>query len=305
MKRTQPLTSRQCAVFLGKQLMGMDVPLHRLAHLTERCTGAIKFVSTFSERLVDLLNEEPENFVIASWEYVGKIRIPHVLSENPRLEFCKLANRFFPINYPAKVESTAIIGDNVQIGNGVYIGHNVIVEDGVTIGSNTVILHNTVIGRNCKIGSHCFIKSGTVIGQKGFGFVRDLNGVPETFPHYASVIIGDHVEIGALNTIASGALNDTVLEDYVKTDDHVHIGHGAYISRGVLIAACSEISGGVFVDQEVWIGPNCSIAHKLHIGKKSFVGIGTVVGRNVAEQSMILGNPGRIVRKIDEENQIT
>ena len=40
-----------------------------------------------------------------------------------------------------------------------------------------------------------------------------------------------------------GTIDDTFIEDNVKTDDHVHIGHNVQVGKGCLITACAEISG--------------------------------------------------------------
>ena len=88
-----------------------------------------------------------------------------------------------------------------------------------------------------------------MIGQRGFGFEREIDGKPVSFPHFGSVVIGDYVEIGALNTVVAGALSDTIIGDFVKTDDHVHIAHNVSIGDKTFITACSEISGSVSIGQ--------------------------------------------------------
>ena len=42
------------------------------------------------------------------------------------------------------------------------------------------------------IGANCLIKSGSVIGEKGFGFQRDGDDILE-FIHYGKVVIGNNV----------------------------------------------------------------------------------------------------------------
>ena len=56
--------------------------------------------------------------------------------------------------------------------------------------------------------------------------------------HYGSVIIGNRVEIGALNTIVAGALINTTIGDDVKTDDHVHIAHNVSIETNIDNRVC-------------------------------------------------------------------
>ena len=79
-----------------------------------------------------------------------------------------------------------------------------------------MLRQNVVIGRNVKIGRNCLIKSCSVIGEEGFGIEKDEQGNNLRLPHIGSVVIGDHVEVGALNTVASGIIDPTVIEDFVE-----------------------------------------------------------------------------------------
>lgn len=296
MNGIKKLTSSDCAQYLGLPLIGGSVEIKKVAGIGADGSGILKFVSVFDEKIVAKLNQYPQNFVIAHDLYKGLLLGPHVISKNPRLDFCRLTKHFFPnVRNPA-IERSAIIGDKVSLGEGVYIGHNVVIEDNVIIGDHTSILHNVVISSGSEIGSNCLIKSGAVIGQKGFGFERDESGIPVEFTHYGRVIIGSNVEIGALTTVVAGALSDTILDDYVKVDDHVHIAHNVVIGWGSMITACAEISGSVQIGKQAWLGPNCSIIDKAVLGDDAFVGIGAVVIKSFPEKSVIVGNPGKLLR---------
>src|SRR5205814_838634 len=59
------------------------------------------------------------------------------------------------------------------------------------------------------------------------------------------VRIGDDVEIGANTTIDRGALDDTVIEDGVKLDNLIQVGHNCVIGAHTVIAGCTGISGSV------------------------------------------------------------
>jgi UDP-3-O-[3-hydroxymyristoyl] glucosamine N-acyltransferase len=212
-------------------------------------------------------------------------------ADNPRLAFVKalawlgrsvgfiLSQEPPQIGLEAKISSTAIIGKGVKIGKGTVINHFVVIGDGVEIGEN------------------CVIKSGTIVGEDGFGFERDENGVPFRMPHLGSVVIMNNVEIGSLNTICRGALSNTIIEDDVKTDDHVHIAHNCHIGRGALLTACVELSGGVEIGEFAWIGPNSSVIQKLKIGDHAFVGIASNITKSVAPGDTVAGNPARVVGK--------
>lgn len=290
------MEAQACADLVGLDLVGENIKLTCVAQLNEIRANSLRFVNVYKDQYVQSLNQMEHSLVIALPDYLGKLNMPHIISEDPKLHFCIIANNFFaPKVNSKKIEKSAQLGENVSIGQNVYIGHNTVIEDNVVIGNDSVILHNVVISKNCKVGEGCLIKSSSVIGQRGFGFQRDLNNIPISFPHYGSVLIGNGVEIGAANTIASGSLGNTVIEDNVKSDDQVHIAHNVLVGEGTLITACAEISGSVKIGKNCWIGPNSAIKDGLSIGDNVFVGIAAVVTKSIKDNAKVAGNPARIL----------
>ena len=113
------------------------------------------------------------------------------------------------------------------------------------------------------------------------------------------MIIGDNVEIGALNSSARGTLSDTVIQDHVKTDNLVHIAHNCSVGASCLIAACAELSGGVVLAEKVWVGPNSTFLQKVKVGTNSFVGLGSVVTKDIPNNVMVAGSPARRIRDVE------
>jgi UDP-3-O-[3-hydroxymyristoyl] glucosamine N-acyltransferase LpxD len=216
---------------------------------------------------------------------------------NPRQVFAKVLANFNKEEQLVGVEDTVRLGKNCNIGKGVYIGHYSVIGDNVCIGDYSDIRHHVVVNDNTKIGNYCLIKSNTVIGEKGFGFELENDGTPIQVPHIGTVEIGDYVEIGALNTIVQGSLGKTVIKNHVKTDDHVHIAHNMHIDENVIITACAEFSGGVKIEKNVWIGPNVSVIEKVVIKERAFVGIGSVVTKDVESNMVVAGNPAKPLKK--------
>jgi UDP-3-O-[3-hydroxymyristoyl] glucosamine N-acyltransferase len=88
-----------------------------------------------------------------------------------------------------------------------------------------------------------------------------------------------------------------VIEDFVKTDDHVHIAHNVVVRRSTIITACAELSGGVNVGEEAWIGPNASVIQQRKIGDRALVGIAANVTKDVQDDTTVAGNPARPLKK--------
>ena len=83
-------------------------------------------------------------------------------------------------------------------------------------------------GAGCSIGARTVLQPGAVIGGDGFGFAPDDGGWVKV-PQLGTVRIGADVEIGANTTIDRGAIDDTVIEEGVKLDNLILIGHNVHI----------------------------------------------------------------------------
>jgi UDP-3-O-[3-hydroxymyristoyl] glucosamine N-acyltransferase len=177
------------------------------------------------------------------------------------------------------------------------IGGYCAIDDSVEIGEGTVIRNNVTIGPNVKIGKNCFIKSGTVIGEKGFSFGFEKDLTPVEIVHTGGVIIGDNVEIGALCTVVSGTIKPTVLEDYVKLDDHIHVAHNCYIGKKTCLTAGVTLAGGVRIGPKCWIGMHSCVTNKVKIAEGTIVGQGANVMKDTAYADVVVGNPARFLRK--------
>ena len=249
---------------------------------------ATKGSLTFSK---SLLAEESGSLVIIprGLEVPYNSQTQYIFSENPRLDFIRA------LDYLCENIGFSHFEFESQIHPSVKIGNNVVIENGCIIGENSIIEHNVVIQKGTTIGKNSRIRTNSSIGGDGFGFERSDENIIR-FPHLGGVIIGDNVEIGANNTVSCGTLSDTIIEDNVKTDNIVHIAHNCHIEQGVIITACAEISGGVKIGRNSWIGPNSSIIQKVSVGKGSLVGIGAVVTKNISENSIFVGNPAKFLR---------
>lgn len=269
---------------LGLSLIGEDVAISCVTPLSEPRDGGL----SFSKKPLEAPLGTSSVVIASSGGYSGCGAI--LVSPQPRLDFAKallaLSDEpgFVGFDTAPQIHPTARIGANVVIGRG------------VTIGAHTIIHNNVVIGDGVRIGERCRIKSNTVIGEDGFGFERDDEGLPIRMVHLGSVVIGDDVEIGSLNTVCRGTLVDTVIGAHVKTDDHVHIAHNCSIGRGVLLTACVELSGGVDIGDFAWVGPNSSVINQATIGDGAFVGIGANVTKSVAAGVVVAGNPAKQLR---------
>lgn len=186
------------------------------------------------------------------------------------------------------------IGENVTVGKdtiiepGCFIGHDVV------IGSNCKIMSGSRIA-NCVIDDNVVIKQNAVVGSWGFAITQDEHGNNMRIPCFGRVIIRHDVEIGALTSIYQGVAGDTLIEEFVKIDDHVLVGHDAKISRNCEIAGKGAVGAFSVIGEGTFIGINAITKNRIVVGEKCYLGMGCVCVRDVPPFSRMFGNPAKIL----------
>lgn len=249
---------------------------------------------------VEKLNNCPNILLFAGCgTQIEGAKFPFIFVDEVHRTFFRVTEHFFGelnLGIPQpKIESDAIV-ETDSIGTGVYVGHHTYISKEAVIGDHVTIMHNVTIEGKVMIGSGTFIESGTVIGACGFGYMTNEEGKQEVVPHYAGVMIGENVHIGANNTISRGCLSDTVIEDEVKTADLVCISHNDVIKRGAMMACGTMIAGSTTVGEGTWIAPGTIINNNVDVGEKAYLGIGSVVVSKIRKGIKVLGNPAKIVK---------
>lgn len=288
--------AKEIASYLGKELYGANRYVTKPCSLNNYCEGGLVFLKKYDEKMLSVLLEQENITAIVTPEYYGKLSCSYVISNNPRLDFAQILQKFFVPEKIPNIAKTARIGKGVKLGEGVIIGEYTVIGDSVNIGNNTEIRHHVVIGDNTVIGRDCLIKSNTVIGEEGFGFERSEKGIPIRIPHLGRVIIGNNVEVGASTVIAKGTLDDSVIENNVKIDDQVFIAHNVFVGSDSMIIAEAEISGSAQIGKMTWLGPNCSVMNGITVGSNCFIGLGTVVTKSLPDNIVAAGSPAQILR---------
>jgi UDP-3-O-[3-hydroxymyristoyl] glucosamine N-acyltransferase len=263
--------------------------------LNEPKNRALTFAVDGSSELLSLWNG-CNAIVIAPPGALVPSSCSHIHSENPRKQYADVVREYFAPPREVGIATSAVIDPTSQIGTDVYIGHNVVIEAGVRIGNSTSIGHNSTILRNSEVGNDVSIGHNTVIGSIGFGLEEDGNGDWIRIPHLGRVVIEDAVEIGSSSVIARGTIKETRISTNCKIDDNVFIAHNVHIDHNSVVIANAEISGSVQIGKNCWIGPAVTVLEKIRIGDGAFIGIGSVVIRDVPAGKLVVGNPGKVLR---------
>jgi acetyltransferase-like isoleucine patch superfamily enzyme len=129
--------------------------------------------------------------------------------------------------------------------------------------------------------------------------------------------VGDETKIGAFVEIQKGASvgrrckisSHTFICEGVTIEDNVFIGHGvAFVNdsfprattpTGELQTANDWKVEKTLVKQGASIGSGATILSNVTIGERAIVGAGSVVTRDVPPDVIVVGNPARVLRRID------
>ncbi len=265
------------------------------------------FVSKKIGQLVEALENVKECLVFAETglDVPESIIERHcfVFTDNPQREYAEFSKAFFleeerqhaEIEYyttkeGAHISKSAKIGENAIIEYGAVIGPN------VTIGRNAHIYTGAVI-KNANIGDDVIINEYAVVGANGFTMANDEQGNKIRIYSLGKVIIGNNVEIGVHDNISRGSGGDTIIEDSVKIDALIHIGHDAHLHKNVEITAGAVVGGFVDAQEGAYIGINAVVRNRIVLGKKSFVGMGATVTKSVNDGTTVVGNPAKPLEK--------
>ncbi len=232
-----------------------------------------------------------------------------IVTTNPYAYFARAAQYFADLDKvapPCGVHPSAVVHENAQVDPSAHVGPNAVIEAGAIVGAGVVIGAGCFVGRDaeigadtelfanvtfhagCKIGKRGILHSGAVIGTDGFGFARE-NGVYIKIPQTGRVLMGDDVDIGANTTVDRGAMADTVIEDGVKLDNQIQIGHNCHIGANTAMAGCVGVAGSARIGKNCTFGGAAMVLGHLEIADNVHISSGTMVSRSVLEPGQYTG----------------
>lgn len=140
------------------------------------------------------------------------------------------------------------------------------IGQGTRVWQFVVVLKGAKIGADCNICAHTLIEGNVVIGDR----VTVKSGVQI----WDGSVIGDDVFIGP---------NATFSNDLHPRSKH-------YPTK----------FSGVTIHKGASIGANATLLPGITVGEKAMVGAGAVVTKDVPAQAVVVGNPAKIVRYLDD-----
>jgi acetyltransferase-like isoleucine patch superfamily enzyme len=231
------------------------------------------------------------------------------------------------MEHGSKIAPGAIVYGDAHIGAATWIGTGAVVHGGTFVGRRCVIEDGAVLGKRPRLRPGSSARGGAL----GRLAIEDEVTICCGAIVYAGAtvvggaIIGDHAQIRERAVIGSSTV----------------VGHGsvvdfdAIVGARVLIQTGAYITGGTEVEDEVFIGPGvittndhtmgrheqgelegpvlrraCRVGGGavlvpgVEIGEEAFIAAGAVVTRDVAERAVVMGVPGRYVRRVPDEDTL-
>ena len=144
--------------------------------------------------------------------------------------------------------------------------HSKSIGSGSTVWQFCVILPGAIIGSNCNICSHCFIEN--------------------------DVVIGDNV------TIKCGVQ----IWDGMRIESNVFIGPNVTFTNDKYPRSKQypEQFKSIRVCEGASIGAGATVCPGITIGAHSLIGAGATVTKDVPEFALVVGNPAKVVRYLNE-----
>jgi len=143
------------------------------------------------------------------------------------------------------------------------------------------------LGRKPQIGRHVYIASGAVV-------VGDVTLGDHSSVWYNAVLRGDinRIVVGQFTNIQDNAVLHLADDFACEVGDYVTIGHAA------VVHACR-------VGNECLIGMGAVVLDGAVVGDRCIIGARTLVsqGARIPPHSLVLGTPGRVVRKLTAQEQ--
>jgi maltose O-acetyltransferase len=121
----------------------------------------------------------------------------------------------------------------------------------------------------------------------------------------SSAEIGKAKLLGHFNNLQVGD-NSFIGKAELTLHDKITIGNNVCINDGVILLTASHdvsdpywlhLKKSIHISDFVWIATNSIILPGVKIGKGAVIGAGSIVSKNVAEFSIVVGNPAKVLKK--------
>jgi UDP-3-O-[3-hydroxymyristoyl] glucosamine N-acyltransferase len=284
-----------------------------LSKIEEGKPGTLTFLA--NPKYTEHIYNTGASIAIVSNDFHAEKPLPAALTlirvSEPYACFAKLLEAYHQLRQPkvaisdkAHVDASAIVEENVYLGEFVTVGEGARIAKGARIypnsyigpysvvGENTVIYAGARVYNDCVVGANCTLHSGVIIGSDGFGFAPNSENNYQKVPQIGNVILEDHVEVGSNTTIDRATLGSTIIRKGVKLDNLIQIAHNVEIGENTVIAAQTGIAGSTHIGRNCMIGGQVGIVGHITIADGTKIAAQSGIGKSITEPNTIVqGSP--------------
>jgi UDP-N-acetylglucosamine acyltransferase len=182
------------------------------------------------------------------------------------------------------IDPRAVVSPSAKLGKCVQVGAFAIVGDEVELGDG------------CVIEPHAVVKGPSTFGRKNhFYSFSTVGGDPQDLTYTGQRVrleAGDENEFREFCTVHRGTIKGggvTRLGSHNLIMAYAHIGHDCVIGDHVILTNGAQLAGHSVVDDYAGISAFCLFHQFVRIGSHSFIGAGTIITQDVPPFSLIVG----------------
>ncbi len=286
------LTLGQLVSHLGGDLQGSpDTEVSGLASLSSASIHDLAFLSHPQYRSQLIASKAACVVVSHAMREEACRRGPAIVVEDAYHYWARVTQLWATLAPPSQeplVHPTAYVHPSASVHASVRIGAMCVVEAHVVIGRGSCLKSHVTVLKDCRIGEDCILHPGVVIGADGFGFAPH-KGTWVKIEQLGAVRIGNQVEIGANTCIDRGALEDTVIEDGVKLDNLIQIGHNVRVGAHTAMAGCVGVAGSANIGAHCTLGGGAIVLGHLQLVDHVHISAASVVTRSLMQPGTYSG----------------
>ena len=181
------------------------------------------------------------------------------------------------------IDPRAVVSPSAKLGNCVQVGAFAIVGDEVELGDG------------CLVEPHAVVSGPSTFGRKNHFFSFSIvGGDPQDLTYTGQRVrleVGDENEFREFCTVHRGTIKGggvTRLGSHNLIMAYAHIGHDCQIGNHVILTNGAQLAGHSVVEDYAGISAFCLFHQFVRIGAHSYIGAGTIITQDVPPFSLIV-----------------
>lgn len=129
--------------------------------------------------------------------------------------------------------------------------------------------------------------------------ISERYNVTFTTAIHPSAILSPNVDIGVGSVIMQGVVIQSRVRIGISSiiNTAASIDHECHLGDYVHISPHATLCGNVHVGDLSWVGAGAILIPGIRVGKNCIIGAGSVINRDIPDNCVVVGNPGRIIKK--------